>query len=102
MIAVTFYSSGRGKDKGKLLSNAVKESRGCIRFHVCSTVSGEMVESLTQTCTLLELAEDDFSTLADQVIKTNLNTKKEAHLMLRKKCCELESIHTGNGFYAHP
>ena len=35
MIAATFYSSERGEDKGKLLSNAVKESRDCIRFHVC-------------------------------------------------------------------
>ena len=46
MIAATFYSSGRGEDKGKLLSNAVKESRDCIRFYVCSTVSGEMVNLL--------------------------------------------------------
>ena len=48
MIAATFYRYGRGEeDKGKILSNAVKESRDCIRFNSCSTVSGEMVESFT-------------------------------------------------------
>ena len=40
-IAATFYSSGRGEeDKEKLyvLSNAVKGSRECIQFHVCSVM----------------------------------------------------------------
>ena len=58
-----------------------------------------MVESLTQTCTLLELAEDDFSTIVDQIIMTNLNTKKEARLMLRKKCCEIRKH--GKWFFMH-
>ena len=94
VIAASFYSNERGEeDKGKLLSNAVKESRDCIRFNVCSTVSGEMVESITQTCTLRELVEeDDFNTIVSQS-----NTKK-AGLMLKNNAVKLESIHTGNGF----
>ena len=87
MIAATFYSNGRGEeDKGKILSNPVKESRDCIRFNVCSTVSGEMVESFTQTCILLELVEENgFSTIVNQSAWTNLNTKKAARSMVKRQ-----------------
>ena len=103
VIAATFYNNGRGEeDKGKLLSKAVKENRDCIRFHACSAVSGEMVESYTQTCTLLELVEkDEFNTLVDQLTMTNLNTKKEARLMLKKQCCEIRKHPYWKWFFMH-
>lgn len=84
MIAATFYSNERGEEEtGKLLSNAVIESRDCIPFNVCSAVSGEMMESYTKTCMLLELVEED-----DIVDQLALNTTR---LMLRKQCCEIRN-----------
>ena len=59
MIAATFYSSGRGDvDKGKLLSTFVKENIDCVWFDVCDTKNGAVVESYTQTCTLLDIHEE--------------------------------------------
>ena len=102
VIAATFYSSKRGEDKGKLLRKSVKENRDCICFHVCSAVSGKMVELYTQTCTLLEFVEkDEFNTLADQLTMTNLNTKKEARLILKKQCCEIRKHPYWKWFFMH-
>jgi len=103
MIAATFYRNERGEeDKGKLLINAVKESRDCIRFDACSTASGKLVESFTQTCTLLELAnEDGFNTIVDQSSWTNLNTKNTSRAMLERQCCEIRKHPYWKWFFMH-
>ena len=103
MIAATFYSSGRGEvNKGKLLSTFVKENIDCVRFDVCDPEKGELVESYTQTCTLLDILEEkEFNELINQRAKLRLKSTKAVHSEFTKQCCKIRKHPYWKWFYMH-
>ena len=103
MIAATFYSSGRGEvNKGKLLSTFVKENIDCVRFDLCDTNKGEIVESSTQTCTLLDILEEhEFNELIIRQAKMKLTSTKAVHSDFAKQCCKIRKHPYWKWFYMH-
>ena len=103
LITATFYSSGRGEvNKGKLLSTFVKENIDCVRFDLCDTDKGEIVESYTQTCTLLDiLEENEFNELIIQRAMIKLKSKKVVHSEFAKQCCKIRKHPYWKWFYMH-